>query len=43
MDSLNPETQAVENLETLWFSRWIQQGEPLELPITVDWRLTIAA
>jgi hypothetical protein len=40
---LNPENQEVENLEILWFSRRMQQGESLELPIDVDWRLAIAA
>jgi hypothetical protein len=40
---LNPESQEVENLEILWFSRRMQQGESLELPIEVDWRLAIAA
>jgi hypothetical protein len=40
---LNPTTQAVENLEILWFSRRMQQGELFELPIDVDWRLAIAA
>jgi hypothetical protein len=40
---LNPVSQAVENLEILWFSRRMQQGESLELPIVVDWQLAIAA
>jgi hypothetical protein len=40
---LNPQTQAVETLEILWFSRRMQQGESFELPIDVDWQLAIAA
>jgi hypothetical protein len=40
---LNPTSQAVENLEILWFSRRMQQGESFELPIVVDWQLAIAA
>jgi hypothetical protein len=40
---LNPTTQAVENLEILWFSKRMQQDQTFELPIAVDWRLAIAA
>jgi hypothetical protein len=40
---LNPVSQSVENLEILWFSRRMQQGESLELPIAVDWQLATAA
>jgi hypothetical protein len=40
---LNPVSQSVENLEILWFSRRMQQGESLELPIAVDWHLATAA
>ena len=33
---LNPETGQVESLEILFFSAWLRDGRPCELPVTAD-------
>lgn len=37
---LNPETEAIENLEILFFSQWIQNPQPLDLPLVADLHLS---
>ena len=37
---LNPVTGEVENLEMLFFSARLEQGQPFELPIAADLRLS---
>lgn len=37
---LNPETEAVENLEVLFFSTRLLRHELLDLPVTADLRLS---
>jgi hypothetical protein len=33
---LNPQTEEIENLEILFFSRCFSQGEVIELPVAAD-------
>ena len=35
----NPKTHEVENLEILFFTKRLQDGETIELPLTADLRL----
>jgi hypothetical protein len=35
----NPRTGAVENLEILFFTKRLEKGEPIELPLTGDLHL----
>lgn len=36
---LNPDSNAIENLEVLFFSTRLQDGRPFELPVAADLRL----
>jgi hypothetical protein len=38
---LNPKTAAVENLEILAFSKRLEKGKPIELPLTGELHLTV--
>lgn len=40
---LNPETDEIENLEILFFSTRLLRSELIELPISADLRMAVAA